>query len=141
MADPSELNSYRRRHPNYMVLNTNKDMAIGSIIDTENGWKGFVKQGLGSVVGFGGKMLTAGLGVPGLNPFVSSAANQIGQSQSTYATSPFINLNDRPGQGASIPYHDFRTRKITLFGEDKFGKKLGKAVGNLLGKRIDGLDA
>ena len=141
MANPLEINSYRRRHPNYMILNTNKDMAIGSIIDNDDGWNDAIENGAGALVNFGGKMLTSGLGVPGLNPYVSSIAGQLGQNQNTYATSPFINLNDRPFQFASIPYHDFRTRKITLIREDNFGKQLGKTFGNLLGKRIDGLDA
>jgi hypothetical protein len=140
MANPSELNSYRRRHPNYMILNTNKDFSIGSV-QNKNA-KEIIQERGGSLLNFGGKMLTSGLGVPGLNPFVTSAANQAGQNQGTYTTSPFINLNDRPGQGVSIPYHDFRTRKLTIGGKDEpFLKKLGKITDNILGRRVDGLSA
>ena len=128
-------NSYRDRHPNYMRLNTNRKISSSEEYSTRGGRIG------GSALALGGKLITSALAVPGFNSFINVAAGAIGQNQSVFATAPFENLNNRPFNLAPIPYHDFRTRKITLQGgEEKFFDRL-KATPNILTTRADGLSA
>ena len=129
-----KINSYRDRHPNYMFLNTNQKVPYNK--DSGIDW-GNIGGGLLSI---GGKMSAAAVGVPGVNAFIDVAAGGVGKNQSIFATAPFVNLNNKPFNLMPVPYPDFRTRKISLLGEEKFWTKMGKAP-NIMGTRVDGLSA
>jgi hypothetical protein len=125
--------TYKGRHPNYMLLNTNKKIRLSSDEGLTGG------KIAGGLISFGGKLITAGLGMSGLNSYVNTAAADAGQEQSIYAVAPFENLNSRPF-GTPVPYPDFRTRRFTLKGDQTFGEKLKKTP-NLFSSRVDGLSA
>ena len=103
------------------VQNTNKQLGFGTGI----------RSGVNAAIGASG--------IAAVSPISNALLNQAGLIDSTYATAPIDKLNNKigiGGQGISVPYPDFRTRKFSLA-----GNSFSETAAGLLDKRIDGFSA